>query len=72
MIRDGHDAETYVYGDFHGRERQTWPLAVIYWAVKTGQLLRRLPKPTLVTWTTRLLVDAGVLRSRPGPCPEAA
>ena len=57
--RDAH--ETYVYADFHGAEQKIWPLPVIYWAIKTGKPPERMPPSSLLVWTVRLLVDAGVL-----------
>jgi hypothetical protein len=59
--RQGHAEDTYVYLDFHGADREGWPLPVIYWALKTGQAPRLLPKSTLVTWTVRMFIEAGVL-----------
>jgi hypothetical protein len=68
--REGQPDDMYVYGDFHGTGRKTWPLAVVYWAYKTGKPPEELSKSSLVTWTLRMLIDAGVLAPSSAPRPQ--
>jgi len=55
----------FVFADFHAPdgEQKNWPLPNIYLALKTGQKPKRLPKPSLLAWSLRLLADAGIIES---------
>lgn len=57
--------DPYLYMDFHEREsRRGFPLPFVYYRLKGGpvaQKVRRLPEPSFLVWSLRLLRDAGVL-----------
>lgn len=59
--REGYPA--YNYACFHcgEEERSVWPLASVFYARRTGKPVEKMPKPSLTTWTLRMLVKAGVL-----------
>jgi hypothetical protein len=53
--------EVFAYIDYHATGRKTWPLASIYRALITGKPPQMMNPPSLVTWTLRMLVDAGIV-----------
>lgn len=62
--RNGHPDDAYVFMDYHQRDnpdRQVWPLASLFRAVKTDTPLEVIEGPSLLTWTLRMLVEAGVI-----------
>jgi len=66
-LMKAYDGE-YRYSDLHHKVREgedsppTYSLTSVYFAKRTGQLLTtRLNGPSYVTWSLRLLVEAGVL-----------
>ncbi len=62
IIRPTQSGIPFVFADYHADdERKTWPLANVYFALKTGQKPDRLPKPSLLVWSLRLLAEAGVI-----------
>jgi len=56
---------SFVFVDFHlhasDGERKSWPLPNVYFALKTGQKPKRLPTPSLLIWSMRLLAEAGII-----------
>jgi len=63
IIRPTQPNIPFVFADYHAPdgERKTWPLPNIYFALKTRQKPDRLPKPSLLVWSLRLLAEAGVI-----------
>jgi Bifunctional DNA primase/polymerase, N-terminal len=66
-LMKAHDGE-YRYSDLHHKVREgedsppTYSLTSVYFAKRTGRpLTTRLDAPSYVTWSLRLLVEAGVL-----------
>jgi hypothetical protein len=65
IMRPEQPGDPYMYVDFHEREnRRGFALPLVYYRLKAGkegELVERLPAPSFLVWSLRLLRDAGVI-----------
>ena len=67
IMRPEQPGDPYMYVDFHEREnRKGFPLPLVYYRLKAGkegEAVERLPAPSFLVWSLRLLRDAGVIEA---------
>ena len=67
IMRPEQPGNPYMYVDFHEREdRKGFALPLVYYRLKAGEAgegVERLPAPSFLVWSLRLLRDAGVIES---------
>jgi len=67
IMRPEQPGDPYMYVDFHEREnRKGFALPLVYYRLKAGKEgegVERLPAPSFLVWSLRLLRDAGVIEA---------
>ena len=67
IMRPEQPGDPYMYVDFHEREnRKGFALPLVYYRLKAGkegEAVERLPAPSFLVWSLRLLRDAGVIEA---------
>jgi bifunctional DNA primase/polymerase-like protein len=67
IMRPEQPGDSYTYVDFHEREkRKGFALPLVYYRLKAGKEgedVERLPAPSFLVWSLRLLRDAGVIEA---------